>query len=1070
MFLTFRVDFVLILMKSILDSWTCVPPPSFSPLSSVVSSRVLDGTLPDTGTGTRSGDRIDGQGNMEKELQNSWVRSDGLSVTSRESGRGNVEEKRVSVEESSVQIIMCRICEKHVFLTDLKRHSILCLEKANVSISVDLQDEKLFRSVSHLQSITSMLNLGVPEQALLYNLLSRLIEIGNRVREINVEHSVEWIERFIKCSHGMQVFVEKHSHRLDKPLTNLFTITHQAISEKCFVALDGLKRLYALAAELNIQDLSLNCVIRLKGYHKTSSDPHISSRDEFKDTIPEPDKNLQKLPRVCIQDFEMIKSISRGADGAVFLAQKKTTRDFFAVKVLKKKLILLKKHLNHAHEEQDVLTTANNPFVVKLYYTFHSQGNVYMVMEYHPGGDCFSLLRNVNCLSCEHACSYLADVVLALEYLHGIGIVHRDLKPDNLLISRGGHLKLTDFGLSSMYGTLAKHIIRFSHVIDKFIALLSDPVALRGSVSELISKHIGYNVIPRHFSFFKITFLDILASKLQHRFTDFCKQAWSWFFEEFIVKEMYSQYNVAMGTSLEPVYEFSATPLKKYSPVPVFLDSKKVISPTASIEARRSFSSSEREAEKSILSSNNADTVLRNVVLNQELTKKFIDVICDTWAFFKSAYSVLHTAKVLFVRLCESDDSIADLFQDRFGSCNSNLANGSNASAASRPHALLADLKSSERAVGTADYIAPEMLIDSLSGNGPHADIWSFGVIMFEFLSGITPFHGTTQSQVYENIGKCEIDWTLLPADVTEEAISLLKRILIPSISDRITIPEIKKHPFFSHIDWNHHVHSDSPFIPQLDSLVDTSYFDPRQEFFPMNQFKLPNAKKFAQERIEKSAFSRASPKERAVLYGSPSTLSISSSLIRVKTQSAKAAPLSKELSSRLFDKIASNSPLVSKHISPYGKTPKVISPGGKSPIVVSGILKQAPDSPYSSQGSSGESPLGSDRPSPARRFLSNSHFEYRSRTKQSNSASNVKMHTLPFTTQQALIWNPEYRAEVCDWFWQFISDEKPIVIDCDVLNALSGQARKSFNEFYYVAYANLHELNLKLCDGLGNI
>jgi serine/threonine protein kinase len=78
-----------------------------------------------------------------------------------------------------------------------------------------------------------------------------------------------------------------------------------------------------------------------------------------------------------------------------------------------------------------------------------------MVMEYLPGGDVFSLLRNLNCFSEEMARYYIAELVIALEYLHAQGVVHRDLKPDNMLITRNGHIKLTDFGLSAM-GLLEK--------------------------------------------------------------------------------------------------------------------------------------------------------------------------------------------------------------------------------------------------------------------------------------------------------------------------------------------------------------------------------------------------------------------------------------------------------------------------------------------------------------------------------------------------------------------------------------------------------------------------------------
>ena len=71
-------------------------------------------------------------------------------------------------------------------------------------------------------------------------------------------------------------------------------------------------------------------------------------------------------------------------------------------------------------------------------------------MEYIPGGDVFSLLKNLNAFPEKLAKQYIAEMVLALEYLHGVGIIHRDLKPDNMLISSEGHIKLTDFGLSKI--------------------------------------------------------------------------------------------------------------------------------------------------------------------------------------------------------------------------------------------------------------------------------------------------------------------------------------------------------------------------------------------------------------------------------------------------------------------------------------------------------------------------------------------------------------------------------------------------------------------------------------------
>ncbi|KAK2664569.1 hypothetical protein Ddye_003143 [Dipteronia dyeriana] len=154
--------------------------------------------------------------------------------------------------------------------------------------------------------------------------------------------------------------------------------------------------------------------------------------------------------RTSIDDFEIIKPISRGAFGRVFLAKKRTTGDLFAIKVLKKADMLRKNAVESILAERDILISVRNPFVVRFFYSFTCRENLYLVMEYLNGGDLYSLLRNLGCLDEEVARVYLAEVVLALEYLHSLRVVHRDLKPDNLLIAHDGHIKLTDFGLSKV--------------------------------------------------------------------------------------------------------------------------------------------------------------------------------------------------------------------------------------------------------------------------------------------------------------------------------------------------------------------------------------------------------------------------------------------------------------------------------------------------------------------------------------------------------------------------------------------------------------------------------------------
>ncbi|KAL8284258.1 hypothetical protein RQP46_005007 [Phenoliferia psychrophenolica] len=150
-----------------------------------------------------------------------------------------------------------------------------------------------------------------------------------------------------------------------------------------------------------------------------------------------------------IKDFTILKPISKGAFGSVYLAKKITTGDYYAIKVLKKSDMIAKNQVTNVKAERMILMTqTESEFVVKLYYTFQSKDYLYLVMEYLNGGDCAALVKNMGELPEDWARKYIAECVVGLEYLHASGIVHRDLKPDNLLIDARGHLKLTDFGLS----------------------------------------------------------------------------------------------------------------------------------------------------------------------------------------------------------------------------------------------------------------------------------------------------------------------------------------------------------------------------------------------------------------------------------------------------------------------------------------------------------------------------------------------------------------------------------------------------------------------------------------------
>ncbi|KAJ0390908.1 hypothetical protein P43SY_011178 [Pythium insidiosum] len=93
-----------------------------------------------------------------------------------------------------------------------------------------------------------------------------------------------------------------------------------------------------------------------------------------------------------------------------------------------------------------------HPFVIHLTYAFQTESKLYLVMDFQPGGELFSYLRQEGTFTEDKARFYLAEMILALEHLHSKGIIHRDLKPENVLISAEGHVKLTDFGLAKECG------------------------------------------------------------------------------------------------------------------------------------------------------------------------------------------------------------------------------------------------------------------------------------------------------------------------------------------------------------------------------------------------------------------------------------------------------------------------------------------------------------------------------------------------------------------------------------------------------------------------------------------
>ncbi|GAB6020897.1 RAC-alpha serine/threonine-protein kinase [Chamberlinius hualienensis] len=163
--------------------------------------------------------------------------------------------------------------------------------------------------------------------------------------------------------------------------------------------------------------------------------------------------------KITLDNFEFLKMLGRGTFGKVILCREKSTSQLFAIKVLKKEVIIAKDEVAHTLTENRVLQTTDHPFLTSLKYSFQTADRLCFVMEYVNGGELFFHLSRERVFSEERTKFYGAEIICALAYLHENGIIYRDLKLENLLLDKEGHIKIADFGLCKediSYGATTK--------------------------------------------------------------------------------------------------------------------------------------------------------------------------------------------------------------------------------------------------------------------------------------------------------------------------------------------------------------------------------------------------------------------------------------------------------------------------------------------------------------------------------------------------------------------------------------------------------------------------------------
>ncbi|XLR65898.1 hypothetical protein S83_016570 [Arachis hypogaea] len=167
-----------------------------------------------------------------------------------------------------------------------------------------------------------------------------------------------------------------------------------------------------------------------------------------------------------MRHFRLLKKLGRGDIGSVYLAELSGTRTSFAMKIMNKTELANRKKLVRAQTEREILQSLDHPFLPTLYTHFETETFSCLVMEFCPGGDLHALRqRQPGKYFSEHAVRfYVAEVLLALEYLHMLGIIYRDLKPENVLVREDGHIMLSDFDLS-LRCTVSPTLVKSSNSI-----------------------------------------------------------------------------------------------------------------------------------------------------------------------------------------------------------------------------------------------------------------------------------------------------------------------------------------------------------------------------------------------------------------------------------------------------------------------------------------------------------------------------------------------------------------------------------------------------------------------------
>nr|CAI5848252.1 unnamed protein product [Callosobruchus analis] len=523
-----------------------------------------------------------------------------------------------------------------------------------------------------------------------------------------------------------------------------------------------------------------------------------------------------------IHDFVIIKPISRGAFGKVFLGCKKNNMDvMYAIKVMKKTEMINKNMVFQVLNERNALALTKSPFCVHLYYSLQTASSVYLVMDYMVGGDLKSLLSVYGFFDEAMAVFYIAEVCLALEYLHRHGIVHRDIKPDNMLISKEGHVKLTDFGLSKVQIHRDLEISDFENATPN--ACHRTPGQLMSLTSHLSfgsghsKSHSDYTSDPNFFSRNDTSVLTernmVTSLGSESSKTNNCSELSG---VSFLSAEDLTNVSSSYQTCQSQQTSVSS-PVSRKIPSRMQNDSYR--------ERKRKFQSPSPTTARKAYIRTGLTGEIEMIKVNNESPPKGVTFSTPVSAQKKNKLKIFGIHGNLTNN--KATEVVSPISSDQ-----------STPKTPRTPYRTPKSVRrghwgSEHRILGTPDYLAPELLLRN--GHSQSVDWWALGVCLYEFVTGIPPFNDASPQLVFKNILENNIEWPAGDEALSPEMVEAIEALLVHDPELRATAKEIKNMKAFKDIEWNNLLSVTPPFVPDPYDLTDTGYFQARNELLNFN-------------------------------------------------------------------------------------------------------------------------------------------------------------------------------------------------------------------------------------------